>query len=180
VLVLILQMQFENGRKIQPLLAVTSLNGGLRSNEMMTCCLGSVRYFSLPLMPRAFFPAHREFNCIGSLWWKLSSDFRCAASTYCTQHLLHMALIAHSTYCTWYLLHMTLTARGTYCTWHLLHMALIAHSIYCTWHSGGTCHSEQDRQCICKVPLRRVRATTVAVDKQWVLHIVSVRGVAEK
>ena len=33
---------------------------------------------------------------------------------------------------------------------------------------------EQDRQCTCKLTLRRVRATISAVEKQQVLHIVSV------
>jgi hypothetical protein len=133
--VLILQMQFQNGRIIQPLLVITSLNGGLRSREMVTCCLSSARYFSLPLMlPRVFFPAHREFNCIGGLWWKLCSEFNCAASTYCTWHLLHMALTVYDIYCAWHLLNVALTAHGTYCTWHLLHMALTAHSTYYMWH----------------------------------------------
>jgi hypothetical protein len=35
----------------------------LRSREMVTCCLSSSRYFSLPLMlPRNFFHIHREFK----------------------------------------------------------------------------------------------------------------------
>ena len=33
---------------------------------------------------------------------------------------------------------------------------------------------EQDRQCTVRIPLRRVRVTTVAVENQYVLHTLSV------
>ena len=41
-----------------------------------------------------------------------------------------------------------------------------------TEHNEWIC--EQDRQCTCNLTSRSVRATIVKVEKQWVLHILSV------
>jgi len=37
-------------------------------------------------------------------------------------------------------------------------------------HQNSSPKIKQDRQCTHNVTLRRVRATTVTVEKQWILH----------
>jgi hypothetical protein len=49
-----------------------------------------------------------------------------------------------------------------------------AETIWNTFQRMHVLHYEQDRQCTYNVTLRRVPAITVAVEKQWVLHKLSV------